>query len=172
MVTGHTFPVKGAGVTLILPALGATLAPFPPRGASTAERAGSRECRGRHCQNIRRTSPCRKANSAPRNARKRGTFPPVFVIARSAATRQFRAMQRDFRPAVYIMANRRNGAVYTGVTSNLVQRVWQHREAVIDASPSATVASFSPGTSFIQPWHTPLRGRSRSRAARGRRSCV
>ena len=30
--------------------------------------------------------------------------------------------------ATYIMANRRNGALYTGVTSNLVQRAWQHRE--------------------------------------------
>jgi putative endonuclease len=36
------------------------------------------------------------------------------------------------RPAVYIMANRRNGTVYTGVTSNLVQRAWQHREGVAD----------------------------------------
>jgi putative endonuclease len=26
------------------------------------------------------------------------------------------------------MANKRNGTLYTGVTSNLVQRVWQHRE--------------------------------------------
>ena len=32
------------------------------------------------------------------------------------------------QPAVYIMANRRNGAVYTGVTSDLVKRVWQHRQ--------------------------------------------
>lgn len=32
------------------------------------------------------------------------------------------------QPAVYIMASRRNGTVYTGVTSNLVQRAWQHRE--------------------------------------------
>ena len=32
--------------------------------------------------------------------------------------------------AVYIMANRRNGAVYTGVTSDLVKRVWQHREGL------------------------------------------
>jgi len=34
--------------------------------------------------------------------------------------------------AVYIMANRKNGAIYTGSTSKLVQRVYQHREAVID----------------------------------------
>jgi putative endonuclease len=31
-------------------------------------------------------------------------------------------------PAVYIMASRRNGTLYTGVTANLVQRAWQHRE--------------------------------------------
>lgn len=29
--------------------------------------------------------------------------------------------------AVYILASRRNGTLYTGVTSNLVQRAWQHR---------------------------------------------
>jgi putative endonuclease len=31
-------------------------------------------------------------------------------------------------PCVYILANKRNGTLYTGVTSNLVQRVWQHKE--------------------------------------------
>jgi len=36
------------------------------------------------------------------------------------------------QPAVYIMTNRRNGTLYTGVTSNLPQRVWQHREGVAD----------------------------------------
>ncbi len=36
------------------------------------------------------------------------------------------------QPAAYIMASRRNGTLYTGVTSNLPQRVWQHREGVID----------------------------------------
>jgi putative endonuclease len=36
------------------------------------------------------------------------------------------------QPAVYIMANRRNGTLYTGVTSNLVKRAWQHRESVVD----------------------------------------
>jgi putative endonuclease len=29
------------------------------------------------------------------------------------------------------MASRRNGTLYTGVTSNLVQRVWQHREGAM-----------------------------------------
>ena len=28
---------------------------------------------------------------------------------------------------MYIMASRPNGAIYTGVTSNLPQRVWQHK---------------------------------------------
>ena len=31
------------------------------------------------------------------------------------------------QPCVYIMANKKNGTLYIGVTSNLVQRVWQHR---------------------------------------------
>jgi len=35
------------------------------------------------------------------------------------------------RPAIYIMASKRNGTLYTGVTSNLPQRVWQHREGVV-----------------------------------------
>ena len=34
------------------------------------------------------------------------------------------------QPAVYIMANRRNGTLYTGVTSDLIARAWQHRGGV------------------------------------------
>ncbi len=29
--------------------------------------------------------------------------------------------------AVYILSNKKNGTLYVGVTSNLVQRIWQHR---------------------------------------------
>ena len=31
------------------------------------------------------------------------------------------------RPCVYILASRRNGTLYIGVTSDLVLRIWQHR---------------------------------------------
>jgi putative endonuclease len=30
--------------------------------------------------------------------------------------------------AVYILASKRNGTLYVGVTSDLVQRVWQHKQ--------------------------------------------
>jgi len=45
--------------------------------------------------------------------------------------RQFIGVQRDRQPAVYIMASRRNGTLYVGVTSNLPQRIWQHRDGGI-----------------------------------------
>ncbi len=35
-------------------------------------------------------------------------------------------------PCVYIMANKRNGTLYTGVTSNLKQRVWKHKQELVD----------------------------------------
>jgi putative endonuclease len=40
------------------------------------------------------------------------------------------------QPVVYIMASRRNGTLYTGVTSNLQRRVHQHREGLIPSFTS------------------------------------
>lgn len=34
--------------------------------------------------------------------------------------------------AVYILASRRNGTLYVGVTSNLPKRVWEHREGLVE----------------------------------------
>ena len=36
--------------------------------------------------------------------------------------------------ALYIMANKRNGTLYTGVTSNLLQRVIQHKNEISKGS--------------------------------------
>jgi putative endonuclease len=33
---------------------------------------------------------------------------------------------------VYIMASRKRGTLYIGVTSNLPKRVWEHREGVVE----------------------------------------
>ena len=41
-------------------------------------------------------------------------------------------MQRDFDPTVYILASHKNGTLYIGVTSNLVQRLHQHRSGLIE----------------------------------------
>jgi putative endonuclease len=35
-------------------------------------------------------------------------------------------------PAVYLLASQRNGTLYIGVTSNLIQRIWQHREGLAE----------------------------------------
>ena len=33
---------------------------------------------------------------------------------------------------VYILASKRNGTLYTGITSNLAQRIWQHKQNMIE----------------------------------------
>ena len=35
------------------------------------------------------------------------------------------------QPCVYIVASRRNGTLYTGVTSNLPKRAFEHRERLV-----------------------------------------
>jgi len=45
-------------------------------------------------------------------------------------------MHADFQPCVYLLASKRNGTLYVGVTSNLLARIHQHR---IGAVPGFTL---------------------------------
>ncbi|MET0103804.1 MAG: GIY-YIG nuclease family protein [Sedimenticola sp.] len=36
------------------------------------------------------------------------------------------------QPCVYLLASKRNGTLYTGVTSNLIKRIWQHKNNLAD----------------------------------------
>ena len=36
------------------------------------------------------------------------------------------------QPYVYLLASKRNGTLYTGVTSNLVKRVWEHKHHAVE----------------------------------------
>ena len=38
----------------------------------------------------------------------------------------------DGQPAVYILASKRNGTLYIGVTSDLRKRIWEHREGFVE----------------------------------------
>ncbi len=36
------------------------------------------------------------------------------------------------QPAVYILFSHRNGTLYVGVTSDLVKRIWEHKEGLVE----------------------------------------
>ena len=41
-------------------------------------------------------------------------------------------MHDDKQPCVYILASKKNGTLYTGITSNLIQRVYQHKYNLVE----------------------------------------
>jgi putative endonuclease len=36
------------------------------------------------------------------------------------------------QPCVYVLASKRNGTLYVGVTSDLVKRVWEHKNGFVE----------------------------------------
>ena len=40
-------------------------------------------------------------------------------------------MKDNFGPTVYLLASRRNGTLYVGVTSNLLRRIYKHRSGLV-----------------------------------------
>jgi putative endonuclease len=39
----------------------------------------------------------------------------------------------DRQPCVYLLASKQNGTLYTGVTSGLVKRVWEHKNNLVES---------------------------------------
>ena len=56
-------------------------------------------------------------------------YPTALSFRRKPESRADRRMKQ---PCVYILASRRNGTLYVGVTSDLVKRVWEHKENLAD----------------------------------------
>ena len=57
---------------------------------------------------------------------------PFFVtlnLFQGPFRRTFRSMRQERNPCVYILASGHYGTLYIGVTSDLIARLWQHRNA-------------------------------------------
>ena len=56
------------------------------------------------------------------------------------------------QPCVYILASKKNGTLYTGVTSNLMQRAYQHKHKMIEGfSKKYNIHLLVYTTNFMTP---------------------
>ena len=71
------------------------------------------------------------------------------------------------QPAIYILASRRNGTLYIGATSDLVQRVWQHKTTRWKVSANVMVWTGWCTSSCSRTCFPRLHARSSSRNGTG-----
>lgn len=69
-------------------------------------------------------------------------------------------MNREFSPTVYILASRRNGTLYTGVTSDLIARIHKHRGGRCSGFTREYEVNSSYGSSLTKRWKQPLSAKS------------
>ncbi len=67
-------------------------------------------------------------------------------------------------PAVYIMANKRHGTLYTGVTSNLARRAYEHREGLVPGFTSRYACKL---LIWYEPYPTMLEAIAREKQIKG-----
>jgi len=54
------------------------------------------------------------------------------VIPAKAGIQREKGKAVNKQPAVYILASKRNGTLYIGVTSDLAKRIWEHRNNMVE----------------------------------------
>jgi putative endonuclease len=70
---------------------------------------------------------------------------------------------KEHRYFVYLMASRRNGTLYVGVTSDLAARTGQHRDGALGGFTHKYGVHMLVGSRNTPTFTTPSAGRSRSR---------
>ena len=58
----------------------------------------------------------------------------TYVIARSISDEAISKEEQKINYYVYIMSNKTNSVVYTGVTNNLLRRVYEHKNNLVPNS--------------------------------------
>jgi putative endonuclease len=53
------------------------------------------------------------------------------IPAQAGIQRPGTEARMERQPCVYILANKRNGTLYVGLTSNLIKRVWEHKQKIV-----------------------------------------
>lgn len=67
------------------------------------------------------------------------------------------------QPCVYMLANRRNGTLYVGVTSNLAKRVWEHKNSFVAGFTKRYGIHMLYGMRYMNQWSRPYCMKSASR---------
>jgi len=65
----------------------------------------------------------------------------------------------DKQPCVYLLASKRAGTRYVGVTPDLIRRPWEHREHRVEGLGSMRSEPWC-GSSFIRPWNRRYDGKN------------
>ena len=77
-----------------------------------------------NCHAIARSDSKRKTSSKNRHCEK------IFDFRGNPAYNKF--MSKNNQYYVYILFNKRNSTLYVGVTSNLLKRIWEHKNKVVE----------------------------------------
>jgi putative endonuclease len=72
------------------------------------------------------------------------------------------------QPAVYLLTNRPNGTLYTGVTSNLPKRVWQHKTKIKKGFSSKYNLTILVYFELIEDMYQAISRENKSRQVRGK----